>query len=132
MGRQAKGPTPERAQRIAKVLELRIEGYTFQQIADKLGVSVKTAHKDFRTGIDRTVCDNAESYLHTELGRLESLHRAMWPLAMAGDHKAVSELLEISKRRMKILGIDTGLLSSTGDRSVREHVRDAILQALGD
>ena len=66
-------PRVDAAQRDAQALELRAAGATYRQIAQRLGVSVSTAHECVTRGLDRTRREPAEQLRELELERLDRL-----------------------------------------------------------
>lgn len=98
------------AEKQRQALILRRGGATFEQIAERLGyASRKGAHKAVSTALRRLVQEPAEELRALELDRLDALHRAVWPAAMAGDVKAVDRALKIMARRVRLLGLDLPL-----------------------
>jgi hypothetical protein len=67
-----------------------------------------------------------------EVDRLEAMHRALWPNAKAGEPSAIDRVLQVSKERRKLLGLDapTGIgqpaemdLSVLTDRELADYER---------
>lgn len=124
--------SPETAERDAEAARLRVQGRTYQQIADRLGLS----HRDLaRRAVDRaltaTVQEPAEELRSLELLRLDELWRTAWRVlttehvrVSAGrvvEHQgkplrdngpalaAIDRLVRISERRCRLLGLDAPL-----------------------
>lgn len=106
MKKHRKQPTPKRAERIARVLELRQTGTTYRDIAAIVGISTAQAHKDAKDGLAFTLTEPAEHLRTLELARLDRLQRAYWDTALAGDYKAADRVLRIIETRFKLLGLD--------------------------
>lgn len=59
------------AEKQARVVELIRQDYTFQQVANELGISRGYAHKLFRTGIDRIPAENVQAYREQQLADIQ-------------------------------------------------------------
>ena len=100
-----------------EALMLRREGLNYLEIADRLGVSVSTAHARVRRSFDRARAENTESareVIELELERLDAMLHAIWPAAEAGNLRAVGTSLKINERRMRILGSEREKLELSG------------------
>ena len=122
-------PRIDAAERDAKALELRKDGLTYTQIAERLGISRSTAHKHVTRGLHRTRQEPAEELRRLEAERLNQL----WAEAMAvlrrrhllvqsgkvvkGDDgqpitddgpvlQATTTLLRVMERRARLFGLD--------------------------
>lgn len=102
------------AERRLEALRLRRDGYTYQQIASALGVSVSRAH-DLVTGAYRQLreelSETADDALQLDLSRLDGLLRAHWPRAVGAgaeppDPKSAEVVLKMIDRRARLLGLD--------------------------
>ncbi|TQF04770.1 hypothetical protein E6W39_24255 [Kitasatospora acidiphila] len=91
-------------------VELRIQGKSWQEIADLLGYDSKgTACNDVRRALQKAVQALAvpmEEYRQLELDRLDKMQDALWPKVLEGDTKAVDTTLRLMDRRAKLLGLD--------------------------
>lgn len=146
------------AQRDAQATELRGRGYSYQAIADTLGMHDRSAaRKAVERALFATVAEPAEELRRLELLKLDALSVAAWqilgaehPLASAGrvmtfdgvaltDPQpilaAIDRLLKISERRARLLGLDSpvrvGVLSPA-DIDVQIAVIEAELAARED
>lgn len=91
----------------ARALELRIAGFTWDQVAKEAGyASAPGAHRGVSRALDRIPRANAEKFLEIELERLDRLQRAAYRQAVAGDLKAIEAVLRVMDRRAKYLGLD--------------------------
>lgn len=85
-----------------KVLAYRRAGLPFDQVADRLGITPRSAKALFDKAIGAY---DPEYTTALEADRLDRLHLAVWPQAVAGDHGAVDRVLRISERRDKVLAV---------------------------
>lgn len=91
-------------------VQLRIEGKSWQQIADLLGYDSKGgACKDVSRALQKAVTDLAlplEEYRQLELDRLDAMQEALWPKVLDADTRAIDTALRLMDRRAKLLGLD--------------------------
>jgi hypothetical protein len=91
-------------------VRLRIEGKSWQEIADLLGYDSKGgACKDVSRALQAAITDLAlplEEYRQLELDRLDAMQEALWPKVLDGDTKAIDTALRLMDRRAKLLGLD--------------------------
>ena len=118
--------------REAQALELRRNGASYPQIADRLGISVSTAWEAVHRVLDRTAQEAAGDVRKLELERLDQLQiaalavlRRTHPVVQAGKIvysgsgdaaqpliddgptlAAIRTLLDIQQRRARLLGLD--------------------------
>jgi hypothetical protein len=92
--------------KIAAALDLRTTGYTYQQIAVKLKVSVTRAHEMVVQGMTEIVKEPAQAALDLELKRLDTMLAAIMSDASTGDQNAMNMVLRIMDRRARYLGLD--------------------------
>ncbi|MGH3381352.1 MAG: helix-turn-helix domain-containing protein [Actinoallomurus sp.] len=119
---------PETAKRDAEAARLRGRGWTFQRIADELGVSKQTAYDAVQRALADTLTEPAAEARTLELERLDSMHAAVLAVLEAKHFtvsqgkvvrlddepleddapvlQAVDRLLRIAERRAKLLGLD--------------------------
>lgn len=83
-----------------QVLAARRAGATFDQIAERLGITDASARALFDKAIGAYDPEYAKAL---EADRLDRLHLAVWPAASSGDLNAVDRVLRISERRDKVL-----------------------------
>jgi hypothetical protein len=124
------GARADAALRDGQALELRTAGATYRQIAERLGVSLSTAHACVTRGLDRTRREPAEQLRALELERLDRLQveatkvlAARHVIVQAGkvvvdqdtgmpytDHgpilTAIRTLVQVQESRRKLLGLD--------------------------
>lgn len=119
-----------------QIYRLKLEGYTPREIAQFTDQAPDT--------VERTVIRMAEHSRQRllaelavgtiiEVDRLDAMHKALWPLASTGVAGAIDRVIEISKERRKLLGLDApgGInnqtqeldLSALSDAEVLEYER---------
>jgi hypothetical protein len=106
---QASAKRIEAAQRRIRALDLRLEGKTFRQIGEAMGVSEQRAWRLVTFELRRLNAKRAEQA--TELTRLQSeridaLLAALWPKALAGESAAVARVLDLLERQARLFGLD--------------------------
>jgi len=98
------------AQRRARCLQMRLAGVGWDQIVDLLEYSNKgAACKDFTRAMDAARAaqqETAEELRALELLRYDRLTAAVWPSASKGEVKSVRAALDISRERVRLLGLD--------------------------
>lgn len=93
-----------------RALELRLEGYGYNGIADTLGVSEHSAWKMVGVelqGLQASTQDLTRRYRDEQLERLDVALRAIWADVQAGKPEAVDCFLKIEERRSRLLGLDS-------------------------
>lgn len=91
----------------AAAMRMRIDGFTYEEISTKLGISEpRMVMETISRGIKRTLLDSVEQYRNIELLRLESIHRLVWKRIKMGRLDQVPNVLRIMERRAKLLGLD--------------------------
>jgi transposase len=92
-----------------KAMELKRDGWSYRDIAKKLGVSVGTVHTDITDLLDE-VNESAHELARKEraaqLDRLDIAIKAIMPKVKKGDGEAILRLERIEKRRADLLGLD--------------------------
>lgn len=98
-------------QRAKDALTLRLAGYTYQQIGDKLGMTKKGAEKAIKRHMGDIRNENAamqEELRGMQSARLDALLQAIYARAVKGDDlQAIDRVLSIEERRAKLFGLDT-------------------------
>lgn len=93
--------------REARVFELRIQGFTFEQIASEVGYQgASGAWQAYKRVKETHIFESVEEARQLELMRLDELMFALWGRAIGGDLPAASCVLKIMDRRAKLLGLD--------------------------
>ena len=94
-------------ERRAEAVRLRLQGLTFEEIADRCGYYDKAAaYRAIRSAVQRIGRDDAQMLFDEDMARLDRLLVAVWPGAMTGDEKLVKRALDIIARRARMLGYD--------------------------
>lgn len=100
--------TKARRERMAKALNLRQRGLSYQEIGRTLRVSHSTAYDDVQDALREITREPAEAVLTIELSRLDAILTPMINKAMEGDAFATDRVLRIMERRARYLGLDKG------------------------
>lgn len=100
----------DQAERRARALRLRREGWTYAAIGRVLGVSLQAASKLVQKELRRIPKEEADQARAMELSRLDKyLSRLSGPLRSADPDvalKALDRAIRISERRARMLGLD--------------------------
>jgi len=71
--------------RKCRAIQLKLQGLTYQQIADELGYTSRgTVYKIIKTAQATQLTGAVEEHLDIEVSRLNALQAAVWPAAMSG------------------------------------------------
>jgi hypothetical protein len=98
---------PEVIAKERQSLLLRQQGYTFDEIASRLGYKGESgAREAFRRALLRTLQEPASEVRELEINRLDIAQVAIWDRVQNGDLPAIVVLLKIMERRAKYLGLD--------------------------
>lgn len=99
--------TKARRERMARALDLREQGATYRQIADRTGVSSRQAYLDVQDALEQITMEPAIRVLKLELLRTERLFTlALNKAATERDMTAVNAAIRVLDRRAKYLGLD--------------------------
>lgn len=94
-------------QKAAAAVEMRIHGWTFDEIAEALGYRNRgTVHRLVQEAMVQTVEPPAHELRQLEAARLDRLQAAHFSSALGGNVKATDIVLNIMKRRAALLGLD--------------------------
>jgi hypothetical protein len=97
----------ERRKRDSKVYELRIQGFTFDQIAMEVGFNGPSgAWQAYERIKNEMIFESVDEARRLELMRLDELQFSLWDRAINGDLPAANCVLRIMDRRAKLLGLD--------------------------
>ena len=92
--------------RKCRAIQLKLQGLTYQQIADELGYTSRgTVYKIIKTAQATQLTDAVEEHLDIEVSRLNALQAAVWPAAMSGDLRALVVAARIIEARCRLLGL---------------------------
>lgn len=108
MSRKKKSPTytKQRRERMAKALQLKEQGATFDQIGRTLGISTTRAYHDVQDALKEITREPAEDVLKVELRRIDRLWQVAYQKAMKGDLKSMDRAISLLDRRIKLHGLD--------------------------
>lgn len=97
----------DRRKRDSRVYELRIQGFTFDQIAMKVGFNGPSgAWQAYERIKNEMIFESVDEARKLELMRLDELQFSLWDRAINGDLPAANCVLKIMDRRAKLLGLD--------------------------
>jgi hypothetical protein len=98
----------ERAQRLATIMSLRLQGWTLQAIGESLSprCSAQAIHKTLKLALQRMMTDAVEEARRLEALRLDELTTGVYEKALNGDLPAIDRTLQIMARRARLLGLD--------------------------
>lgn len=102
----------EMAVRSKRVLQMKLAGATYPEIAEAMGISLSTAHGDVQRALKDIPRDEAAQMRQEESLSLDRMKRELWAEAMDRDVSIIQRLplfdrlLKLSDRRAKLLGID--------------------------
>jgi len=92
--------------RKCRAIQLKLQGLTYQQIADELGYTSRgTVYKIIRTAQATQLTGAVEEHLDIEVSRINALQAAVWPAAMSGDLRALVVAARIIDARCRLLGL---------------------------
>lgn len=117
--------TEERRHRMAKALEYRKQGRSYQKIAEALGISLSQAERDVKDALNEITREPAEEVLAMELQRLDTrelqlnaeVARCLREMNEHGSdvkwsdllRKHTETLLRVSMQRARLTGLDNGI-----------------------
>lgn len=96
----------ERRAKRTEALTLRLAGFTWEQIADRMQMSESGVKALVERTLSRAEQQNAAELREVENMRLDRAQAAIWTKVLAGDLPAVDTFLRISARRSKLNGLD--------------------------
>ena len=125
-------------ERQVKAMDLRRSGLTYQEIANKLGVSLETAHSAVKAGMNEIaehIRGDAAVLAAEEVARLDAMMVGLWTQARTGHLGAVDRVLRIMERRARLLGLDAAPKRAPDDAGLAPEeaarvARDAIEKAM--
>lgn len=124
MGNQGRQPHDHNAaMREQQVLQFRIDGLEFEEIAKRTGYQDKSgAYKAYKRAISRIPKPQAEEEIQNQLMRLNRAVKALKTKIETGDTWAIEKLIAIEDRRAKLLGLDAkGDGAQPGQMIIREY-----------
>lgn len=103
-----------------QIYRLKLEGYAPREIAQFTDASPEAVEGTIILMAERSrqrlLAELAVGTI-IEVDRLDAMHKALWPLASTGVAGAIDRVIEISKERRKLLGLDvqTGIAAQTDE-----------------
>ena len=98
---------PATAARHRQVVELRIAGHTFDEIAVEVGYAGRqSAKKGYDTALQRWAIEGVEQQRIIQSARLDALWQVTYRAVEAGALDQVANCLRIEKRRAELWGLD--------------------------
>lgn len=123
-------PAMSPEQRRAAAIEMRLGGWTWDRIAQRLGYYDRShASRDARIEIERISSEQRENALHLRdliFERYERLIAANWEAALGGDPDAAENVRRITADQVKLLGLAAPVKVDLGK------VRDVFAQLVAD
>jgi hypothetical protein len=92
--------------RDAHAVRLRLEGRTYREVGEQLGVSRKMAARVVQRGLRAVERETTEDLIRLDNHRLDMIWAAMWPHAEAGSAPHAMVCLRTLERRARLLGLD--------------------------
>jgi hypothetical protein len=124
-------------QRERDALDLRTRGYTYERIAEALGISTSGAADSVKRALQALkaeTAEKAEEVRDLELRRLDRMLEIAQTAADQGELSAIDRVLRIQERRSKYLGLDAPTRSESHATVAAAidlgHLDDAKLKAL--
>lgn len=96
--------TSERLEQMKKCLELRLEGYSYDQMAELTGWAYTTCRKAVKEALAQSVTEVADEVRMIEMRRLDEMLMAHWPNRALP--RSADVILKLMDRRSKYLGLD--------------------------
>ena len=87
--------------------QLRAAGLTFREIGDQLDIDPTWARTLILRALEASKYEAADLLRTQEGMRLDTLQRAHWRAALAGDVKAAAVVLRVMDRRARLFGLDS-------------------------
>ena len=94
------------AEKQRHALELRLAGWSIQDIADLYGVDKSNASRWCSAAIRDIPKEAAEEYRQRQLLQLDILIKGIWNDASAGNDFKIDRILAIMERQAKLMGLD--------------------------
>lgn len=99
----------EKVDQRTRIVQLRVQGYSFSEIGEMIGISKVRAYQIIQEYIQQYRKEHAESIedmVELDCQRIDSLMRALWGRFNDGETNAAALILKCIERRAKMLGID--------------------------
>jgi hypothetical protein len=92
------------AKRRREALQLRLQSYSYNQIAEHLKISDTQVQRDIERALQETVQEPAQKVFAMEMHRLDELAQAFYMNAVEGDIPSAQMLLRVMEQRGRMLG----------------------------
>ena len=92
--------------RDAHAVRLRLQGCTYREVGERLGVGRKMAARVVQRGLRAVERESAAELIELDNQRLDMVWAAMWPHAEAGSAPHAMVCLKALERRARLLGLD--------------------------
>jgi predicted DNA-binding protein (UPF0251 family) len=92
--------------RDAHAVRLRLQGLTYREVGEQLGVSRKMAARVVQRGLRAVERETTEDLIRLDNERVDMIWAAMWPHAEAGSAPHAMVCLRALERRGRLLGLD--------------------------
>lgn len=92
-----------------QILQMRLDGFSLDDIAAKLGLSRTAVHRSLVKSLDalhEEASDSAERVRALEDTRLDGALKALQSKVASGDPRAIDTMLRIQARRASLWGLD--------------------------
>ena len=110
----------ERAAKVEEAFQLRVQGLSFGQIGEKLGVTAKTANLWVREAVKEhqwAAAEVAMEHRQAAIDRNQELIKTLYEKAKDGDYPSIDRLLKVQEQNLTLVGANapakieaTGLL----------------------
>jgi hypothetical protein len=107
----------ERAQRLATIMSLRLQGWSLQAIGRSLTpqITAQAVHKCLKRALETMVDEAVEPLRQIEALRLDEMTVGVYPAALNGDLPAIDRLLQIMTRRARLMNLDAQPMRAAAD-----------------
>ncbi|GGZ01052.1 hypothetical protein GCM10010385_58240 [Streptomyces geysiriensis] len=129
-------PSAHFAKQAQEAYELSLAGYSYRQIAEKMGVSLGTVQRRLDLYIKERVHPKADEYRARQIDRAQIYIRSLWSQVLAGDPKSIAQAIRTEERIAKLLGLDSATafkveIEKTDDALEFNKMLDQILGTVG-
>lgn len=98
---------PSAAEKQAACLNLRKQGYSFDEIAEQLGyANASGPWKAVEKALRKLIQEPAEELRRLELERLDVMLKSLWPFILKGSPRHIEIGLKVMDRRAALIGLD--------------------------
>jgi predicted DNA-binding protein (UPF0251 family) len=94
----------EMAKRRTEALDLRVQSYSYEEIAEHLGVTKSTIERDIQRALKELVVEPAHAVFALEMRRIDALISTYMADALNGDANSAGVVLKFMAHRANLLG----------------------------